>query len=457
MHYCPNCAHRLDGFPGCPERPLGEFTAAVRCPECNFEVPRGARVLVGAAFAAAVGGRHPNAVLIGIGAVAYLTVQAARGRLGSVPQALASLRGARFSDPSAILLLAAVAFGVGFLIWTVWAGIAVGTRRDPAAVTDGIRFKLRWLVAPGSLRVFRGDPATTFARAVDGSEVAASASSFSEVPAEEIRAIDIRSVNARVGLRGSVVRLTARFEGKRGDAAMLHIVTAEDARTVRDGLLATLRRPRAQVETPEWPGLDPATSPSGSPTPDRTPRSSGDAAASARSAVVWSDSRIVLHGSPFEPRLSSDRTMQMYSILLRFVWFPFALVVVCGLLIVTRTYRMYGIYAFVLCYFLFGILVYGRWRSGSSRWTAESGELRIERFTQIIPGIGPWRQRIRAAHLGEVFVSCHEGVEFLCVSRKGSRKVKARLVPADLGGRSLGEVAEALEGLVRFGAAPRGR
>ena len=47
MHRCPACDYELGPLPGVPAEPFGAFTAEVRCPECAFEVPTGARVLSG--------------------------------------------------------------------------------------------------------------------------------------------------------------------------------------------------------------------------------------------------------------------------------------------------------------------------------------------------------------------------------------------------------------------------
>ena len=47
MHRCPACDYELGPLPGVPEEPFGAFTAEVRCPECAFTIPQGARVLSG--------------------------------------------------------------------------------------------------------------------------------------------------------------------------------------------------------------------------------------------------------------------------------------------------------------------------------------------------------------------------------------------------------------------------
>jgi len=447
MILCPNCCHSLKGLRGQPDNDFGEFTEDVRCPECSFVVPAGARVVVGAAAASMVGARLPWSVYLCVGFVAFSML---RSTSDAVFSAMHAFSGGGSLDRRSIFYLLVGVVVIGVIGWSIVGMLALGRERDPAVITEDIAAKQRWLISPGSLRSFAADPATPrfrlpgFGSAASKESEARTARSDAEVAgrgacteasSHEIRGIDVRVLPTRKGIHGKAVRLMAQYEGQRGAASTLHIVTAHDPHAVGEMLLATLRR---AGEPASAAGHDAAAAPRQAP-----------------SRTNWSATEIVLHGSPFEPRLIADETMLSYGIYRRWAWIPFLLAPAgLSLILWVDGYEGYGIMACFLAFCLMATLVYGRWRSSPARWTARPGELCIERFTWIIPGIGPSRRRIAAAQLGGVAAVERDGMVMLAVTLRGRKKPCAILVPSDLGGRAPVVVAEAVEGLVRFGTTP---
>ena len=131
MHRCPQCDYAFGPLPGVPGDRFGEFTAEVRCPECSFEIPKGARLIVGSSIEA---GSQPLTAMEG----------------------LAGLLAPGGSGLTAWNAFRASFLAIGVLVaWRAWR------RWTPRDADDGraeASFDVRWLCLPNGLRTFGGPP-----------------------------------------------------------------------------------------------------------------------------------------------------------------------------------------------------------------------------------------------------------------------------------------------------------
>ena len=161
---CPRCAYALTGLPGAPDSAYGATAAAVRCPECALEIPRGAHCLVGGAAPDVVdpnGGRGVMAIAIG----AAVLVGGPWLCIMSVVVIREALRGATLKNGipmSAVqgwmlgALPAAAGIGIAaWFLWRRWRG-ADGASGERA----GARLR-RAMVVPGGVHLWSGEPSTT--------------------------------------------------------------------------------------------------------------------------------------------------------------------------------------------------------------------------------------------------------------------------------------------------------
>lgn len=169
MHRCLRCHYALGPLPGVPADDFGEFTADVRCPECAFEIPKGARILVGSSAQAGVqpltSRRRMRQILVALAPSAYLLIIGFQGVAALVQQGTAG-----FTVWNGIRALSLV--GVGFIIWAAWR------KWTPVEGSDGrapVSWDTRWLCVPGALEVFSGETTDASVRSIgDGAEVGAS-------------------------------------------------------------------------------------------------------------------------------------------------------------------------------------------------------------------------------------------------------------------------------------------
>lgn len=150
MHRCPKCDYALGALRGAPADRFGEFTDDVRCPECSFLVPKGARLLTGSSTVAGsqplTGRRRINQLLLAAAPSAYLLMSGIEGMVGLVRGGVAG-----FSTWDAVKASGLVV--VGLIVWGAWR------RWTPSEETDGrapASFDVRWLAVPGALEVFTG-------------------------------------------------------------------------------------------------------------------------------------------------------------------------------------------------------------------------------------------------------------------------------------------------------------
>lgn len=150
MHRCPKCDYALGALRGAPADPFGEFTEEVRCPECSFAVPRGARLVTGSSTVAGsqplTGRRRINQLLLAAAPSLYLLMLGIEGMVGLVRRGAAG-----FSTWDAVKASGLVI--VGLIVWSAWR------RWTPSAEADGrapASFDVRWLAVPGALEVFTG-------------------------------------------------------------------------------------------------------------------------------------------------------------------------------------------------------------------------------------------------------------------------------------------------------------
>jgi len=431
MSFCPQCCHSLRGLAGVPSETHGRFEAAVRCPECAFEVPRGARVVVGSADATGVGGRISRGAIIG-----YLSLT-----VFLAPQLLGFVRGLA-QDPSLAFL--SRSFGTLALIgilcltgYSLFAGIFnISGVSEPAEITARIRRKSRWLVRPGMIEVFVAGFGSDPRRRSGGSEVGGVI--VQEIDASSLRTILSMEVPARRGVRGRVLDLTARRDGQGGVAASMFVVTAATAAQFANDLLETARDAQA-VDCPL-----PLESVAPPPLPNPDP--------SEPVSHVGVD-QIVISGSPFEPRLLADARGTMAATP-RMAVIGMVLLV-CGIACVVlgdRGTQFIGGLVFFLGLSTSVGWIYARYRSSPSRWIASPGVLRIESYTRIVPLFGPKVRTIRAARFGSVQAAERHGVPVLEARKAGARRPSAILVPDEWRGREPAALAAAIELIVRRSA-----
>jgi hypothetical protein len=88
MHRCPKCDYALGALRGAPADRFGEFTEDVRCPECSFLVPKGARLLTGSSTMAGsqplTGRRRINQLLLAAAPSLYMLMLGIEGMVGLV-------------------------------------------------------------------------------------------------------------------------------------------------------------------------------------------------------------------------------------------------------------------------------------------------------------------------------------------------------------------------------------
>lgn len=327
-----------------------------------------------------------------------------------------------------LLPVAAVGFGGYRLVAGYFnvAGVA-----DPVEITQRIKQKVCWLVRPGAIEVFydstTGDPRRR--SAADGASESGSVR-VDEITADSLRTILAMEVAVRRGVRGRVLDLTARRDGKGGVAASMFMVTTASAADMAKELLSTVHEAFADDGAAQ-PVQDAMNDPS-------------------EPIVQIGLDEIVVSGSPFEPKLLADArdaspaTGRLMAVGVAL----FAGGLACAIW-GSSSIKFFG---GILLFIGFSVIVnsiYARYRSSPSRWIATPGSLRIERFTRLIPLLGPKVRTIPVATFGGVRVAQRRGVPVLEVREVGKTKPCAILVPDDLRGREPAELAQAVDAMVR--------
>ena len=156
MHRCPQCDYALGPIAGVPADRFGAFTAAVHCPECGFEIPEGARMLVGSVTAAGVQpltrGRRLRQVALAVLPMLWFLQFGVRGVSEVITQGPRNL--------SAWSVLRAASLVVPCLaFWTAWRYWSPKPGDDDAGAQASR--DMRWLCTPGALFVYHGSLAET--------------------------------------------------------------------------------------------------------------------------------------------------------------------------------------------------------------------------------------------------------------------------------------------------------
>lgn len=156
MHRCPQCDYALGPIAGVPADRFGAFTAAVHCPECGFEIPEGARILVGSVTAAGVQpltrGRRLRQVALAVLPMFWFLQFGVRGLSEVITQGPRNL--------SAWSVLKAASLVAPCLaLWTAWLYWSPKRGDDDAGALASR--DMRWLCTPGALFVYHGSSAET--------------------------------------------------------------------------------------------------------------------------------------------------------------------------------------------------------------------------------------------------------------------------------------------------------
>lgn len=216
MHRCPQCDYVLGPIAGVPADRFGAFTAAVRCPECGFEIPEGARILVGSVTAVGVqpltSGRRMRQVAVAVLPMFWFMQIGVRGLSDVITQGPRNL--------SAWSVMKAASLAVPCLVvWTAWRYWSPKSGDDDAGAQASR--DMRWLCVPGALFVYhgslRGKPDV---RGVDlGMAVGArgqvqvvrNASRRKRIDADDISSIRVYSTEDKGGKRRAGDRIAARL------------------------------------------------------------------------------------------------------------------------------------------------------------------------------------------------------------------------------------------------------
>jgi hypothetical protein len=152
MHRCPQCDYAFGHLPGVPEDRFGAFTAAVTCPECAFEVPAGARLVVGSSVEAGAQpltrARRNRQLLAALAPLGYLLFMSIEGIFEIASKWSTGARVWDFVKVAGLPM-------IGLVLWRAWV------KWTPDAANDGrapASFSERWLCVPGALVVFTGEP-----------------------------------------------------------------------------------------------------------------------------------------------------------------------------------------------------------------------------------------------------------------------------------------------------------
>lgn len=159
MHRCPQCDYAYGHLPGVPEERFGAFTAAVTCPECAFEVPAGARLVVGSSVEAGAQpltrARRNRQLLAALAPMGYLLFMSIRGIFEIASKWSTGVGAWDFVKVAGLPV-------IGLILWRAWE------KWTPDAANDGrapASFSQRWLCVPGALVVFTGEPTGPAGRA----------------------------------------------------------------------------------------------------------------------------------------------------------------------------------------------------------------------------------------------------------------------------------------------------
>jgi len=152
MHRCPQCDYAYGHLPGVPEERFGAFTAAVTCPECAFEVPAGARLVVGSSVEAGAQpltrARRNRQLLAALAPMGYLLFMSIEGIFEIASKWSTGVRAWDFVKVAGLPMIGLVLWRA----WVMWTPDAANDGRAPAS------FSQRWLCVPGALVVFTGEP-----------------------------------------------------------------------------------------------------------------------------------------------------------------------------------------------------------------------------------------------------------------------------------------------------------
>ncbi len=152
MHRCPQCDYAYGKLPGVPEDRFGAFTATVTCPECAFEIPAGARLVVGSSVEAGAQpltrARRNRQMLASLAPMGYLLFMSIEGIFEIASKWSTGVRVWDFVKVAGLPM-------IGLVLWRAWV------KWTPDAANDGrapASFSQRWLCVPGALVVFTGEP-----------------------------------------------------------------------------------------------------------------------------------------------------------------------------------------------------------------------------------------------------------------------------------------------------------
>ena len=216
MHRCPQCDYALGPIAGVPVDRFGAFTAAVRCPECGFEIPEGSRLLVGSVTAVGVQpltrGRRVRQVAIAVLPMFWFLQMGVRGLAEVIT------RGPRNIGAWTVLKAASLVVPC-LVIWTAWRYWSPKSGDDDAAAQASR--DMRWLCTPGALFVYHGSLRDKpDVRGVDlGMAVGArgqvqvvrNASRRKRIDANDVTSIRVYSTEDKGGKRRAGDRIAARL------------------------------------------------------------------------------------------------------------------------------------------------------------------------------------------------------------------------------------------------------
>jgi hypothetical protein len=152
MHRCPQCDYAYGHLPGVPEDRFGAFTAAVTCPECAFEVPAGARLVVGSSIEAGAQpltrARRNRQLLVALAPMGYLFFWSIQGAFEIASRWSTGVGAWDFVKVAGLPV-------IGLVLWRAWVKWTPDAARDGRAPAS---FSERWLCVPGALVVFTGEP-----------------------------------------------------------------------------------------------------------------------------------------------------------------------------------------------------------------------------------------------------------------------------------------------------------
>lgn len=228
MHPCPACSYRLDALPGVPRVQFGEFSQDVVCPECGFVIRKGQRVVVGSTVAAAVGARvkfSQYAVLVPV--VVFGLTWSIRGLYA---KAKVFSAGGGWSPSWQDLAAVGVIAGIPAIVVSVYRMMFAVKFQAKPGVELILRSNSAWIIAPGELRLMRGD------KWGDPSEPSA------VLVASEIRTIRAIDLPRQALSSGRPMQLAVYRDAEKERPHTIHVSAMCVADELATSLLASVRR-----------------------------------------------------------------------------------------------------------------------------------------------------------------------------------------------------------------------